>query len=53
MKTLMIVATVVAGFVGFASAANAHRPTQASVECPSSRDWAKCVWQDINRNRGS
>jgi len=53
MKTLMIAAAVVAGFVGLASAAQAHRPTQGTtVECPSSRDWAKCVWQEIDRNRG-
>lgn len=52
MKKLMIVAAFVAGFVGLASAVQAHQPTQGAVECPSSKDWAKCVWQEMDRNRG-
>jgi hypothetical protein len=52
MKKLMIAAAFVAGFVGLASAVQAHRPNQGAVECPSSKDWAKCLWQEIDRNSG-
>lgn len=52
MKKLMIAAAVAAGFVGLASAVQAHRPNQGAVECLSSKDWAKCVWQEMDRIRG-
>jgi hypothetical protein len=52
MKKLMIAAAVAAGFVGLTSAVQAHRPNQGAVECPSSKDWAKCVWQEMDRNSG-
>jgi hypothetical protein len=51
MKKLMIAAAVVAGFAGLVSAAQAHRSTQGTVECPSSKDWAKCMWQEVDRRR--
>lgn len=51
MKKLMIAAAVVAGFVGLASAVQAHRPGQGATDCPS-RDWAKCFWQEMDKNRG-
>jgi len=53
MKKLMIAAALLTGLVGLASAAQAHRPKPATtVECPSSRDWAKCIWQEMDKNRG-
>lgn len=52
MKTLMTAALLL-GFVGLASAAQAHRPTQSTtVECPSSKDWARCFWQEMDKNPG-
>ena len=50
MKKLMIAAAFAAGLVGLASAVQAHRPDQGAVECPSNRDWAKCLWQEMDRN---
>lgn len=52
MKKLMIAAALAASFVGLASAVQAHRPDQGAVECPSVTNWAKCLWQDIDRNGG-
>ncbi len=52
MKKLMIAAAVVMGLIGVASAAQAHRPMQGTAECPSGKDWAKCLWQEIERNAG-
>ncbi len=51
MKKLMIAAAVVAGFVGLAFAVQAHRPGQGATDCPS-RDWVKCFWQEMDKNRG-
>lgn len=48
MKKLMIAAAFVAGFVGLASAVQANHPK----ECPSTKDWAKCLWQDMDSRGG-
>ena len=53
MMKLMIVFTVAAGVAGIASVAQAHRPAQGTVECPSTKDWAKCIWQEMDKNIGS
>jgi hypothetical protein len=52
MKTLTIVVALAAGFVGLASVGQAHRSDQATLECPSVKNWAKCLWQDMDINGG-
>ena len=52
MKKLMIAAALVAGFVGLAFAVQAHRPDEGVVECPSVKNWTKCLWQEMDRNSG-
>jgi len=52
MKKLVIAAALAASVIGLASAVQAHRLPQGPVECPSSRDWAKCIWQEMDRNTG-
>jgi len=49
MKKLMIAAVLAAGFVGLASAVQAHSSQQGALECPSVKDWAKCLWQEMDR----
>lgn len=57
MKMVLTTAVAVA-LIGLASAAQAHRtrpqvPTaEPPLECPSVKNWAKCLWQDIDRNSG-
>jgi hypothetical protein len=46
MKKLMIAAAFVVGFVGLASAAQANHPDR--VECPSTKDWVKCLWHEMD-----
>jgi len=57
MKILVIAAVVALGVVGLASAGQAHRqpqvpPPDAPLECPSVKNWAKCFWQELDRNGG-
>jgi len=51
MKKLMIAAALAVSVVGLASAVQAHRPWQGATDCPS-RDWVKCFWEEMDKNRG-
>lgn len=57
MKKLLIAAMAVT-LTGLAFAAQAHRPrpqvptADAPLECPSVKHWAKCLWQEVDRNSG-
>lgn len=57
MKKVLIAAMALT-LIGLASAAQAHRrppqvPTaEPPLECPSVKNWAKCLWQEIERNSG-
>ncbi len=52
MKNFMIAVVLASGLIGLASAVQAHRPTQGASECPAGKDWAKCLWQELDRNSG-
>ncbi len=54
MKVLMTAAALLVGVAGLVSAAQAHRPKQptTTVECPSSKDWARCFWQEMDKIPG-
>lgn len=56
MKILVIAAVAALGVIGLASAGQAHRqpqvppPEEVPLECPSVKNWAKCLWQELDRN---
>lgn len=57
MMRLMIAGLVASAVFGLASASQAHRrpplpPQDTKVECPSVKHWAKCLWDEIDRNSG-
>jgi hypothetical protein len=56
--TKVLIAATALTLIGLASAAQAHRrPPQAPseearLECPSVKNWAKCLWQELDRKSG-
>jgi len=55
MKTLLIAGVVASAVLGLASVGQAHRrpappPQDVRLECPSVKHWAKCLWEQLDRN---
>lgn len=55
MKILAITAVALSVMLGLVSVGHAHRrpppPQQDTpLECPSVKDWARCMWQEADRN---